>query len=667
MKTIKQTEYASADVSQLEEKQNGMPENKAAERAFTELERGVYAALETYSNVHRGSGHNSLVSSQLYEHARGVVLEYMGLNKDRYIVIFCSPKRTSELISLLKPGSYQTITSREVGLPLGITAVAVEKKALPKGSPTECGGGTARLVAAGWIIWNTGPDKFEAGTPAIVNVIAFSKALLLLKRYGKDIFKKLQGTDMGITELLYKDELEQYSGVELMEQLRKTLIGRGMIVPTLEGDKPFVNLDNSASTPTFQPIWNTFRQALHLPERRKQDVVGEVKAICSEILGAPLDKYDIIFTKNTTESINLVSESLGRSNDRDTEPAVLISLLEHSSNDLPWRMASKKSLVRLPVNAEGFVDLVELENNLREYNQDHKHGKKRIKVVAISGASNVLGTCNDIEKISPIVHKYGARLLVDGAQVVAHRKVEMEKDDIDFMAFSAHKVYAPFGTGVLVVKKGLLNYKPDELRQISISGEENIGGVASLGKALVLLRRIGFDVIHEEEQKLTKMALDGLSKIPNIRIFGITDQNSGSFDKKIGVIVFETKDILHNKLAEEMFQKGGIGVRYGCHCSHLLIKHLLDISPVLEQVQRVVLTVSPKTQLPGVVRVSLGVENTKEDIEILIQVLNKLINEAKRKPNGEQKKALAQAETDFQKELEEFSQTAIHKVYAYAE
>ncbi|MBL6449557.1 aminotransferase class V-fold PLP-dependent enzyme [Fulvivirga sp. 29W222] len=667
MKTTKQTEYASSDVAQTQDTENGIQKNNGAERAFTELERSVYAALETYANVHRGSGHNSLVSSQLYEHARGVVLEYMGLNKDKYIVIFSSPKRTSELISLLKPGSYQSITSREVGLPLGITAIAVEKKALPKGSPTECGGGTARLVAAGWIIWNTGPDKFEAGTPPIVNVIAFGKALLLLKRYGKDIFKKLPNNDLGITELLYKDDMEQYSGVELMEHLRKTLIGRGFIVPTLEGEKPFVNLDNSASTPTFQPIWNTFRQSLRLPERRKQDVVNEVKAVCSELLGAPLEKYDIIFTKNTTESINLVSESLGRSTDKDTEPAVLISLLEHSSNDLPWRMASKKSLVRLPVDSEGFVNLVELENSLREYNQDHKHGKKRIKIVALSGASNVLGTCNDIEKISPIVHKYGAKLLVDGAQVVAHKKVEMEKDEIDFLAFSAHKVYAPFGTGVLIARKGLLNHKADELKQIQSSGEENIGGVAALGKALVLLRRIGMDVVHEEEQALTRLALEGLSKVPHLKIFGIKDPNSSQFDKKIGVIVFETKDILHNKLAEEMFQKGGIGVRYGCHCSHLLIKHLLDINPVLEQVQRVVLTVSPKTQLPGVVRVSLGVENTKEDIDVLVDVLNRLTSQAKVKPNGDEKKAIAEAETEFQKELEEFSQTAVHRVYAYAE
>jgi cysteine desulfurase/selenocysteine lyase len=666
MKTTNLNQYGSPDTGQLRQGENGLSGDKISTTALAELERGVYAALETYANVHRGSGHSSMVSSQLYDHARDVAMDYMGLNPNKHIVIFCSSKGTSKLTSQLKPGSYKCLTSQNIGLPLGITAVGVEKKALPKGAPSECGGGTARLVAAGWIIWNHGPDKFEAGTPAIVNVIAFSKVLLLLKRYGKDTFKKLPLKDLSIDDLLYKDELENYFGLELMEQLRQTLIGRGLIVPTMEGKKLFVNLDNSASTRTFMPIWNTFRQALRLPEQRRQEVVREVKTICSEILGAPLEKYDIIFTRNTTESINLASESLIREQEKDIEPTVMISILEHSSNDLPWRVASNDSLVRLPVDEDGFVDIAELETHLREYNQEHKHGKKRIKVVAISGASNVLGTCNSIEKISPVVHKYGARFLVDGAQVVAHRRVEMEKDGIDYMAFSGHKVYAPFGTGVLVVKKGLLNYKPEELKEIQSSGEENIGGIAALGKALVLLGRIGLDVVHEEEQALTKRALQGLASIPSLRVFGIKDMDSQKFEHKIGVIVFETREILHNTLAKEMFRKGGIGVRYGCHCSHLLIKRLVGTTPILEQVQRLVLTVAPKTQLPGVVRVSLGMENTVADIDTLIQVLNK-ITKTKGKAGGAQKKAMALADTDFQKQLDDFSQAAIRGVYTYSE
>ena len=664
METTMYNEYEASNIRQLKKNEKRTQNSNGPEAVFEELERGVYAALETYSNVHRGSGHNSMVSSYLYEQARNIAIEYMNLNKDKYIVIFCSPKRTKDLISELKPGNYKTLTSTDIGIPLGITALAIDKKALPTGAPSECGGGTARLVAASWIIWNTGPDKFEPGTPAIINVITFSKALLLMKKYGKNIFKELSPINIEVNKLLYQDELIEYSGVGLLKKLRETLIGRGSIVPTLEGEKPFVNLDNSASTPTFIPIWDTFRKSLRLSKKRREEVVREVSIVCSEILGASLEKYDIIFTKNTTESINLVSESLMTTSKNDVDPVVLISLLEHSSNDLPWRMVSKKSLVRLDVNNEGFVDLAELESNLKEYNKEHKYGKKRIKIVAISGASNVLGSCNDVTEISKIAHRYGAKILVDGAQVVAHLKVDMEKDDIDFMAFSAHKVYAPFGTGVLVVKKGLLNYNQDKIKKLQSSGEENIGGIASLGKALILLQRIGMNVVHEDEQALTKRALEGMAKIPGLDVFGVNDPKSSQFDNRIGVIVFETKGILHNKLAEEMFHKGGIGVRYGCHCSHLLVKKITGISPVLEQVQRVVLTVAPKTQLPGVVRVSFGIENTEEDIDILLEVLHKLIQQNKEKLSGAQKKANAKAEADFQKQLDDFSQKAAQRVYA---
>ena len=156
---------------------------------FAELEQGVHAALETYANVHRGSGHNSLVSTHLYEQAREIVLEYLGLNKKKYAVIFCSPRRAEALKAQLKPGSYQSLSSQDIGLPLGVRALAVDRKALPKGAPFQAGGGTARLVSPGWVIWAKAPDRFEAGTPAIVNVIAFAVALRLIRHYGNDAFR----------------------------------------------------------------------------------------------------------------------------------------------------------------------------------------------------------------------------------------------------------------------------------------------------------------------------------------------------------------------------------------------------------------------------------------------------------------------------------------------
>jgi selenocysteine lyase/cysteine desulfurase len=244
--------------------------------------------------------------------------------------------------------------------------------------------------------------------------------------------------------------------------------------------------------------------------------------------------------------------------------------------------------------------------------------------VAVSGASNVLGIFNDLEEISRIVHRYGAQLLVDAAQLVAHRSIKMETCRIDYLAFSAHKAYAPFGSGVLAVRKGLLNFSPDELELIRVSGEENAGGIAALGKALVLLQRIGFDVIREEEQLLTAQALRGLSEIKGLSLYGIKDLQSPSFASKGGVIVFSLKNIMANVIARKLSQQGGIGIRSGCHCAHILVKHILGVGPSLERFQRLIATFFPGMQFPGLARVSFGIENTGEEIDRLIHVMHKI-------------------------------------------
>jgi selenocysteine lyase/cysteine desulfurase len=245
-------------------------------------------------------------------------------------------------------------------------------------------------------------------------------------------------------------------------------------------------------------------------------------------------------------------------------------------------------------------------------------------LVAISGASNVLGICNNLGKICRIVHKYGARLLVDAAQLIAHRKVQIEECGIDYLAFSAHKVYAPFGCGVLVVRKGLLNFSPAAMELIISSGEENAGGIAALGKALVLLNRIGMDLIREEEQALTGRLLHGLSQINGLKMFGVSDPDSPRFADKLGVIVFNLKSIMASRVAKELALRHGIGVRYGCHCAHILVKRILNVGPFLARFQQVMVTLFPKLRLPGVVRVSIGIENTVEDVDTFIQVLSQI-------------------------------------------
>jgi selenocysteine lyase/cysteine desulfurase len=666
MKATVPVEFGPPDVLQRQEAPKPAPKDHDMEEAFAELERGVHAALETYSNVHRGSGHNSMASTHLYEQARDIVLETLELNgrhvhADKVAVIFCTPRRAEVLKAQLEPGRYQSLSSQDIGLPLGLRALAVDRRALPRGAPFQTGGGTTRLVSPGWVIWAKAPDRFEAGTPAIANVIAFAVALRLIRRFGDDAFrdatagKRTAACERTAAEILYHDELKQYSGRELLQELRKTLIGLGLCVPTAEGVRPFINLDNAASTPTFTPIWDAVCRTWRQPGQVQHEIIDEVKSICARVLGAPRTAYDLIFTSNTTEAINLVAESLRNESEPGVEPVVLNTLLEHNSNELPWRSIPGASLIRLPVDAEGFVDTNELETLLRVYNQEGQHGKQRIQLVAVCGASNVLGVFNDLAEIGRIAHRYGARLLVDAAQLVAHRVVEVEGWGIDYLAFSAHKVYAPFGTGVLVVRKGLLQFSPAELERIRSSGEENAGGVAALGVALVLLQRIGLDVIQEEEQALTARALRGMAQIPGLKIYGTKDPDSPRFARKGGVIAFDLGNILPGRVARELAERGGIGVRYGCHCAHLLIKRMVGVPPLLEQLQGLILRLFPRVALPGVVRVSLGIENSEEDVDTLIHVLGSIARQPRTGAAGTQR--------DVRQEMDDFIRAVSQGVY----
>lgn len=163
--------------------------NRKTEGAYSALEKGVFTALETYSNVHRGSGHHSMVSTQLFEQAREIILEYLNPERGPYVVIFCTPVSADSLLKQLKTDRYYMVSSQDFGLSIGVRAIVVKKKDLPKFIPSLTGGGTTKLVGQDWVIWADAPDRFEAGTPAIINIIAFARALRLVREFGKNGFK----------------------------------------------------------------------------------------------------------------------------------------------------------------------------------------------------------------------------------------------------------------------------------------------------------------------------------------------------------------------------------------------------------------------------------------------------------------------------------------------
>jgi selenocysteine lyase/cysteine desulfurase len=599
-----------------------------AQDALSELERSISAALMTYSNVHRGSGHNSMVTTALFESARDAVLESLALDKERYMVVFGSPLRLDSLVQQFNPKSVVHVSSHELGLPLGVGALAIERKALPKSALLQMGGGTVKMVYPRSVIWADAPARFEAGTPNIVNAIALAKALQLIKQYGDDIFKRHQDQGSTVDELLFKDDFDEFSGEELLDKIRKSLIGREVSVPTISSERLYINLDNAASTPTFLPIWNVVKKILRQSLGVQREVVSQVKNICASFLDAPQDEYEVLFASNTTEAISIVAQFLVGPLIGDFSPVIVTTGQEHNSNELPWRYIAGADVIRLSIDDEGYVDPTELDEVLRDYNRLHKHGKKRVCLVAVSGASNALGSIVDLRAISQIAQRFGVRLLVDGAQVVSHRPISLKDLGIDFFAFSGHKVYAPFGSGALVVRKELLNLPPEDLSKIKSSGEENVVGIAAMGKAMVLLKGIGMDIVENWEQRLTRRMLNGLAQIQDVEVFGVQDPESRRFWNRGGIIAISLKRVPHNLVAKELAEWGGIGVRNGCFCAHLLVQRILRIHPVRIFATKIFFRVVPKLTnllLPGLIRISFGIENDKNDVDHFLRTLRVIV------------------------------------------
>jgi selenocysteine lyase/cysteine desulfurase len=185
-------------------------------------------------------------------------------------------------------------------------------------------------------------------------------------------------------------------------------------------------------------------------------------------------------------------------------------------------------------------------------------------------------------------------------------------------------------------------------------GEENICGIAALGKALMLIRNIGFDVIRDEEIRLTRRAMQGMLTLPGVEIKGISDPASPDLERKTGIILFEIKNRMPGRVATRLAGHGAIGVRYGCHCAHLIIKQLTGFTPFQEQFQRIILLLFPMLKLQGFLRVSFGLGNREEDVEQLISVLGEIVRNQLTPKTGLR---------DIHQQIAEYSDTVIRQVY----
>lgn len=419
-----------------------------------------------------------------------------------------------------------------------------------------------------------------------------------------------------------------YSG-----NLRDLIVGVNTRIPLSNGQLVTgINFDNAATTPPFvtvlQAIMNfsPWYSSIHRGTGYKSQYASDFyensrDAVKSYVNAGP--ENTVIYVKNTSEAINKLSFRLCS---RYKHHVILSTFMEHHSNDLPWR--DKYYVDYIDIDKQGRLILEDAEKKLRKH-------KGNVKLVTVTGASNVTGYKNPIYDIAKLAHKYDAKIMVDAAQLIAHSAIDMRPagspEHIDYLVFSAHKMYAPFGTGVLIgpiadFEKGEPDYKGggtidivthDQVKWASPphkdeAGTPNVMGTVALLEAIKTITSIGIDRIEKYETGLIEHALQRLNQIPGIELIGKED-----CCQRVGIIPFNIAGVPHQVVASALAAEAGISVRNGCFCAQPYVQKLLGV-PRREIRRRMK---NPSLPHPGLVRLSFGLYNTRAEIDILAEQL----------------------------------------------
>lgn len=420
------------------------------------------------------------------------------------------------------------------------------------------------------------------------------------------------------------------------------VVGGRTPVPVLGGVVPYINLDNAASTPPlravadgvrrFEEWYASVHRGMGFKSRLATEAYEHARHLVARFVRMNPESNAVIFVRNTTEAVN----KLARRYPFRPGDVVLSTEMEHHSNDLPWRRQAAVDYVR--ADERGTLLLDDLEEKLRRY-------QGRVRLVTVTGASNVTGALNPIHRIAALAHRFGAQIMVDAAQLAPHRPVDARPDGdpehLDFVALSGHKMYAPYGAGALIGPKALFaEGEPDLVgggvvdvvthREVlwtglpdrEEAGSPNVIGAVALGLAIVALERIGWDRLVEHEANLTNYALHQLQSVPGLRIYGGADRLGP--DGRVGVITFNLSDIPHSLVAAILAYEGGIGVRNGCFCAHPFMLKLLHVDPQDVLQYRDEIRRGNKSRVPGMVRASFGLYNTREDVDTLVTWLKRI-------------------------------------------
>lgn len=425
--------------------------------------------------------------------------------------------------------------------------------------------------------------------------------------------------------------------------LRAQIVGLDESVPLLDGRQvPYVNLDNAASTPPlkpvmdalgrFMPYYSSVHRGTGFKSRLSTEAYDRAHEIVAAFVGANPETNTVIFGKNTTEAINKLAYRLSL----PPGAVVLTTQMEHHSNDLPWRRHAQ--VVHVAVTPEGRLDEIDFDAKLAQF-------EERVALVTVTGASNVTGFLQPIHRLARKAHAAGVPILVDAAQMAPHRPVDMRPDDdpehLDYIVLSAHKMYAPFGTGALIgPKTSFLQEAPeytgggtvdvvtlDEVHWAGMpdrdeAGSPNVVGAVALAVAAQTLMELGMETIAAHEEELIAYALEQLQTVPGIKVYGETDPARAH--EKVGVIPFNLEGVSHFLLSAILGYEGGIGVRSGCFCAHPYVVHLLDLPEAEASTWRRQLLAGDKSNMPGMVRASFGCYNNFDDVDRLVEMVERV-------------------------------------------
>ena len=425
-------------------------------------------------------------------------------------------------------------------------------------------------------------------------------------------------------------------------QWREHFAGVDLPVPVYGGATTTgINFDNAASTPplnrvrdmvtSFSDLYSSVHRGTGYKSRLSTEAYEQARELVSRFLGVDEKEQVVIFVKGTTDALNRIAAEEARLDGRQ----VLVTEMEHHADLLPWRHRSGHMMVGL--SDEGHIDLEAIEHALRT-------SEGKISLVAVCGASNVTGFVSPIHEVAELAHRYGARVSVDAAQLAPHHRIDVRTADdpghLDFVSLSGHKMYAPYGAGVLVAPRDFFAGAPEVMGGGAISivtwddtvwadlpdreeaGSPNVIGAVALGVAIETLLELGFDAMLEHEVELGRILIDGLGEIPGVTVLGGIEPDSSS--ARLALASFLVDGLHHGLVAAALSHEWGIAVRHGCFCANPYVFHLLHMSKDEVVAVEGEVTAGRRKALPGAVRASLAPYNTTAEIDRFLDAVRQV-------------------------------------------